>query len=202
MTTMIEGSTNGAGDGARAGAEGRLPQASPGVGSARGAALLDPQWSGGERSEPERNEGANNAELGGEALPGTTVAKLPDPEVSDRPRRRRFTAEYKRRVLRLADACGRGEIAALLRREGLYSSHLTAWRKERKQAELQALAPKKRGLKLTKDPALVIENQRLQRENRQLQRRLDQAQTIIEFQKKVSELLGIPLKNLDSDENA
>ena len=200
MTTMIDRSTNGTA-GAQAGAEGRLPQASPGVDSARGAALLDPQCSAGERSEPERNEGANNAELGGMTLPSTVVT-LPDPEVSDRPRRRRFTAEYKRRILRLADAGGRGEIAALLRREGLYSSHLTAWRKERKQAELQTLAPKKRGPKLTKDPALVIENQRLQRDNRQLQRRLDQAQTIIEFQKKVSELLGIPLKNLDSDENA
>jgi transposase InsO family protein len=104
--------------------------------------------------------------------------------------------------LRQADACPHGEVAALLRREGLYSSHLTAWRKEREQGELAALAPKKRGPKTTQDPALVAENQQLRRDKLRLERRLRQAEIVIEVQKKISEILGIPLNTPESDENA
>jgi len=198
MATMIEGTTTVASSDQ---GEGRLPKASPGLGTTlRGAALPGPQWSAGERSEPERNEGPGSADRGGKALP-SLPANVPDPEVPDRAQRRRFTAEYKQRVLRLADACGRGEVAALLRREGLYSSHLTGWRQERDSAQVHALAPKKRGPKLIKDPKLVADNVRLQRENRRLEHRLRQAETIIEVQKKVSEILGIPLNSPALDEN-
>jgi len=124
---------------------------------------------------------------------------VPDPEVADRPVRRRFTAEYKRRILRQAEGCSRGELAALLRREGLYSSHLAGWRRERDRAEIQAFSPKKSGPKAP-DPALAAENEKLRRENRRLQRRLRQAEVCLEIQKKASELLGIPLNNPASDE--
>jgi transposase-like protein len=130
--------------------------------------------------------------------PGTT----PDAEVVERPVRRRFTAEYKRRIVREADRCSRGELGALLRREGLYTSHLSAWRRERDRRELQALAPKKRGPKAQPPNPLAPENEGLRRENERLRRRLQQAETIIEVQKKVSALLGIPLNTSETDENA
>ena len=108
--------------------------------------------------------------------------------------RRRFTAEYKLRVLREADGCTEpGQLGALLRREGLYSSHLTAWRQQRDQGTLAGLAPKQRGRKASPDAPLVAENERLKRENQRLTAKLRQAETIIEVQKKLSEILGIPL---------
>ena len=80
--------------------------------------------------------------------------KMPDPEVSTKAKRRTFTAEYKRRILEEADGCtGRGEMGALLRREGLYSSHLTTWRRQREAGELAGLTPKKRGRKQDKEAA-------------------------------------------------
>lgn len=119
----------------------------------------------------------------------------PDPEVSERAARRRFTAEYKLRVLREADACGGpGELGALLRREGLYSSHLTTWRRQREQGSLAALRPKKRGRPGVPPSPLARRVAELERENIRLTHRLQQAETIIEVQKKVSEILGIPLK--------
>ena len=124
----------------------------------------------------------------------------PDPEVTEMPLRRRFTADYKRRILRETDACGPGELAALLRREGLYSSHLTTWRRQRRQGELDALAPKPRGRKTVPRNRLTAENERLRRENARLQQRLKQAETIIECQKKLSDVLGIPLASLAKSE--
>ena len=126
----------------------------------------------------------------------------PDPEVPARQVRRRFTTAYKLEVLRKADACTRpGELGALLRREGLYSSHLGTWRRQREHG----LMPKKRGRKPTSgDPRLtklVREKAALETANRRLARRLQRAETIIAFQKKVAELLGIPLKPLPSDED-
>jgi transposase-like protein len=113
--------------------------------------------------------------------------------------RRRFTADYKRQILQQADACTElGQLGALLRREGLYSSHLTTWRRQRQQSALQALAPKRRGPKPLRNP-LAEENRQLQRDNQRLTRRLQQAELIIEIQKKASEILGIPLKSLDSE---
>jgi transposase-like protein len=126
---------------------------------------------------------------------GQTVRNLPDPEVVVKAQRRRFTAEYKQRILQEADACTQyGEVGALLRREGLYSSHLSTWRRQRQQGELQGLAPAKRGRKA--DP-LAAENARLQRETERLKAQLARAELIIGVQKKVSELLGLPEIPLD-----
>ena len=121
----------------------------------------------------------------------------PDPEVTERAKRRRFTAEYKLRILREADACKRdGDLGALLRREGLYSSHLATWRRQRDEIAKAGLKARKRGPKCKAvDPRV----KRLERENARLRRRLEEAETIIDFQKKLSKLLGIPLKSPDSD---
>ena len=128
---------------------------------------------------------------------------VPGPEVRERASRRRFTAEYKLRVLREADSCvGPGEVGALLRREGLYSSHLTTWRRQRELGALAALAPNKRGRRTVAPSPLARRVAELEREKARLERRLKQAETIIEVQKKVSEILGIPLKNPDVDESA
>ncbi len=108
-------------------------------------------------------------------------------EVIPRARRRSFTAEYKRRILQEADLCTQsGQVGALLRREGLYSSHLTVWRRQREQGELGV---QKRGPSPA-DPT-AKEMERMRRENERLRKRLEQAETIIEVQKKLSNLLGI-----------
>lgn len=107
---------------------------------------------------------------------------LPDPEVPERAQRRRFSAEYKARILMEADACTKpGQIGALLRREGLYSSHLVEWRRQREQGALAALAPKTRGRK----PANPLEEEvrRVRAENEQLRNRLAQAEAVMEVQK-------------------
>ena len=122
--------------------------------------------------------------------PSATPPAIPDPEVVLKPKRRQFTADYKRRILQEADACTQpGEIGALLRREGLYSSHLTTWRQQRQRGELQGLAPAKRGRKA--DPQ-AREVARLQRENARLQAQVERAELIIDVQKKLSQLLGRP----------
>ncbi len=119
-------------------------------------------------------------------------AAVPNPEVSSRPKRRRFSAAYKARVVEEAEGCTEsGEIAALLRREGLYSSQLSAWRKLYRAGALQALGDDKRGRKATKHP-LEDENERLRKHNERLAGHLEQAETIIEIQKKVAAMLGIP----------
>ena len=118
---------------------------------------------------------------------GQTVS---DPEVVVKAQRRQFTAAYKHRILQEADACARpGDIGALLRREGLYSSHLNTWRHQRVRGEQQGLTPAKRGRKA--DPQ-AAENARLQRETERLKAQLARAELIIEVQKKVSQLLGLP----------
>ena len=122
-----------------------------------------------------------------------------DPEVAERAKRRRFTAEYKLRILRKADACkGDGDIGALLRREGLYSSQLAAWRRQRDELTKAGMKARKRG---PKSNAVDPQVKRLERENARLKERLEQAETIIDFQKKLSKLLGIPLKSPNSDGN-
>jgi transposase-like protein len=122
----------------------------------------------------------------------------PDPEVPEKPKRRRFSAEYRLRIVREADACKEaGEIGALLRREGLYSSLLTAWRRQRDAGALEGLRSKKRGPKAKAvDPRV----KRLEREVVRLRRQLEQAETIIDIQKKVAGILGIPLRTSESDE--
>ena len=122
-----------------------------------------------------------------------TVAH-PNPEVPDKDVRRRFTAEYKLRILTLADACTEpGSLGALLRREGLYASNLTTWRHQRERGILSGLTPKKRGRKESVRDPLVAENEKLRRENERISKRLRQAEIIIDVQKKVSQILGIPL---------
>ena len=121
---------------------------------------------------------------------------VPNPEVVVKAERRHFTAEYKQRILEEADACTqRGEIGALLRREGLYSSHLDRWRRLRTRGVLQGLTPAQRGRKA--DPP-AAENARLLRETVKLKAQLERAELIIEVQKKVSKLIGLP--EIPSDE--
>ena len=117
---------------------------------------------------------------------------VPDAEVQERAARRRFTAEYKLQVLREADQCaGVGDLGALLRREGLYSSHLTTWRRQREHGALVALAPKKRGRPMTPGSPLARRVAELERDKARLERRLQQAEAIIDAQKKLAELLGL-----------
>ena len=128
-------------------------------------------------------------------------SEVPNPEVVPQAKRRRFNAKYKLRILEEADACSQpGEIGALLRREGLYSSYLTAWRRQREQGQLDGLSPKKRGRKPWIDEALAKELDALKRENQRLESRLQQAETIIEVQKKLSGLLGLTLNENQGDE--
>jgi transposase-like protein len=117
-------------------------------------------------------------------------------EVMAKPTRRRYSAEYKLRILREADASTRrGEIGALLRREGLYSSSLTAWRKQREKRELEGLSQKRRGpLPKEKNP-LTDKVKALERETARLRARAERAEGLVELQKKVSEILGIELKH-------
>ena len=128
-------------------------------------------------------------------------SKVPDPEVVPRARRKRFSAEYKLRILEEVDACSEpGQIGALLRREGLYSSHLTTWRRQRAESQLAGLSPKRRGRRPSVDERLAKESAALKRENQRLQMRLQQAETIIEVQKKLSGLLGLTANANQSDE--
>jgi transposase-like protein len=123
-----------------------------------------------------------------------------EPEVLPRAKRRQFSAEYKLRILEEADACTkRGQIGALLRREGLYSSHLSKWRQQRALGQLKGLSPKKRGRKAP-DPA-DAELARLRRENERLRSRLEQAEIIIDVQKKLSRLLGLAEDETETDED-
>ena len=127
---------------------------------------------------------------------GGREAPRPNPEVVARAKRRTYTGEYKLQVLAEADtARGTGEIGAVLRRNGLYSSHLTKWRQERKSGILEGLAPQKRGPKSKANP-LTGENQKLRRENERLTDRLRKAELVIDVQKKVAMLLGLPIAEL------
>ena len=145
------------------------------------------------RREPERSEGDRSA------TDGNTAAAHPDPEVVAQAKRRRFTAEYKQRILAAADqAKGSGGIGALLRHEGLYSSLLATWRRERDAGVLQALSPQKRGPKSKRDP-VAEENQQLRRETQRLTEELRKAEIVIDIQKKVATLLGRPIMTGDPE---
>ena len=123
----------------------------------------------------------------------------PDPEVVEQAKRRRFTTEYKLRILREADACtARGELGAMLRREGLYSSQLSAWRTQREEITRTGMKSRKRG---PKAKAVDPKVKKLERENARLRQRLEEAETIIDFQKKLSKLLGVSLKPHESEGN-
>jgi transposase len=131
-----------------------------------------------------------------------SVVNLPDPEVSQIAKRRRFSADYKLNILRQADTCSQsGDIAALLRSEGLYASHLSTWRRQREAGSLQALKPKTRGRKPAQKNPLAAENARQQMEIKRLELRLKKAEIIIDVQKKVSEILGITLNSPEESDN-
>jgi transposase-like protein len=127
---------------------------------------------------------------------------VPDPEVVATAKRRHFSAKEKLRILEEADACEHGEIGALVRREGIYTSYLSRWRRERDRGQLEGLGPKNRGRASRADKALAEENERLRRENKRLKERLAQAETIIEVQKKVSQLLGLTPTEMESTGSA
>jgi len=123
-----------------------------------------------------------------------SAAAPPDPEVVDKPLRRRFTSEYKLRIVEEADRCTQpGEVGLLLRREGLYTSHLTSWRKARRTGSLKALS-KKRGRKAERNP-LEEKVRKLEREVDRLEKRLHKAHLIIDVQGKVAGLLGMSLED-------
>ncbi len=136
-------------------------------------------------------ERAHRATGAGSSLGGEDN-KIPDPEVNEKKSRRNFTASYKLRILQKVDLCTEsGQIGRLLRREGLYSSHLTSWRRARDMGLLQAMTPPKRGRKLIEKNPLTGEVVLLQKEKRRLEHKLKQANLIIEAQKKISQVLGI-----------
>jgi len=120
----------------------------------------------------------------------------PDPEVAAKPRRRQFTAAYRLRILEEADRCTTsGEIGQLLRREGLYSSHLSNWRKAQRAGSLAALAPKKRGARSKARNPLEPKVRQLEAENARLKAELHKAHTILDVQEKVAGLLGFDLES-------
>lgn len=155
----------------------------------------------GERSEPGRSGVASANKVVAPNHPCQPML-VPNPEVLEKPVRRRFTADYKLRILKEVDALSEsGQIGSFLRREGLYSSHLTTWRRHRDNGTLKALQPKKRGRKSPRQDPLIHENEQLRRQNDRLAGRLKQAEAIIDFQKKISELLGIPLSRPEPEGN-
>ena len=145
-------------------------------------------------------DGAAGAGINGGRRPTVVPAPAaPSPELSDRPRRRTFTTQDKLRILVETDrAAGTGGIGAILRREGLYSSTLTDWRKARDAGANGALAPAKRGPKIAEPNPLAAELAATQKENARLALQLARAETIIDIQKKVAALLGIPPMPNDS----
>ena len=143
------------------------------------------------RSEDERSETERSA-ADGKADVNAAAIVHPDPEVVAKAKRRKFTAAYKQQILAKADAVSEhGGIGALLRREGLYSSTLVSWRRERNTSVRQGLEPRKRGPKSKGNP-FAEENQKLQRANDRLTEQLRKAELIIDVQKKVGTLLGWP----------
>jgi transposase len=154
-----------------------------------------------ERREAERSEDARSAEAGKTVAPDPPSPPRPDPEVVVGAKRRSFTAEYKLRILAEADAAASqpGAIGALQRREGLYSSHLVTWRREREAGMRKGLTPQKRGPKSRRNPQ-EEEMQKLRRDNQRLTEQLRKAEIIIDVQKKVGALLGWPLPKTDPEE--
>lgn len=128
----------------------------------------------------------------------SAAAVVPEVEVAEKASRRQFSAEYKRKILKEADACTReGEIGALLRREGLYSSHLAVWRAARERGEIAGLLPKKRGPKVAPPDPRDRKIVELERETRRWKSRAERAEALVDLQKKVSQILGIALPESD-----
>lgn len=125
-----------------------------------------------------------------ETREGQGIRAVADPEVPEKAVRRRFTAEYKRRILKEVDVCKEpGQLGRFLRREGLYSSNVTTWRRQAERGTLDALSPRKRGPKVQRPDPSVRRIAELEKENQKLKAKLHQAELIIEAQKKMAELL-------------
>jgi hypothetical protein len=151
-------------------------------------------------------KGARRA-TGGSPSSGSTEESLvmspPDPEVPEKKARRKFTAKYKLQVLEEADACTEpGQLGAFLRHKGLYFSNLTTWRRQRDEGLLDALSPKKRGRKGKEKNPLTQKVAELERENERLKLKLKKAETIIDVQKKISEILGISQDPTEDEEKS
>jgi transposase len=167
-----------------------------GISSASSTVLLT-----AERREAGRSEADRSGAVGKTVAPEPPSPTQPDPQVVPTAKRRAFTAEYKLAILAEADAAAAqpGGIGALLRREGLYSSHLVTWRRERQAGMLRGLTPHKRGPKSKRNPQ-DEEIQKLRRENQRLTEELRKAAIVIDVQKKVGALLGWPLPKADPEE--
>ena len=154
-----------------------------------------------ERREAERSEDSRSAAAGKADAPEPPALPRPDPEVVAGAKRRTFSAKYKLGLLAEADAAATqpGAIGSLQRREGLYSSHLVIWRREREAGILKGLTPHKRGPKSKRNPQQE-EMQKLRRENQHLTEELRKAAIVIDVQKKVGALLGWPLLKVDPEE--
>ena len=132
----------------------------------------------------------------------TPVSERPTSEIPEKARRRSFDVAYKLRILKEADGCDKhGELGELLRREGLYSSHLRTWREQRDAGVLAGLKPRRRGRKPKRKDSVVEEIDWLRRENARLSNRLKQAEAIIDVQKKVSEILGVTLPDTSGEQD-
>jgi transposase len=168
-------------------------------GNSLGVVLSSGGLAGAERSEGERSEPEHSA-APAKAGAGSRPVSPPDSEVVAKPKRRTYTAEYKQRILIEAEAAAAipGGVGALLRREGLYSSLLTYWKRERADGIREALTPRKRGPKSKRNP-MEEEVQKLRRQNARLTEDLRKAHIIIDVQKKVAALLGNPIPEMDPD---
>ena len=136
------------------------------------------------------------------SLTNSIHVSRPPTEVTAKAKRRTFTAEYKRKILKEADGCSRGELGALLRREGLYSSHLVVWRRARDNGELAGLTPRKRGPKVEAPDPLAMQVAEQQKEIARLKAENAKLQLICEVQKKVSLLLGVTLPTIPDDDES
>jgi len=146
------------------------------------------------REERDLLAAAEAAEERSDEAGSAVAAAQPDPEVEAKPKRRTFTAAYRLRILEEADRCqGPGEIGRLLRREGLYSSHLASWRKARREGSLAALSSKKRGAKPKAHNPLEPKVRELEAKVARLETELEKAHTILDVQEKVAGLLGFSL---------
>lgn len=149
---------------------------------------------------PQTDAATGGGTDGGRRPPVVPPPVAASPELSDRPRRRTFTAKDKLRILAEADrAAATGGIGAILRREGLYSSALTSWRRQRDAGAIGGLSPATRGPKTAEPNPLATELTRLQQDHARLTQRLTRAEAIIDIQKKVAALLGIPLAPSDNE---
>ena len=154
--------------------------------------------SAGETQGARRASGVSPARDSAQERRGTA-----DVEVPAKATRRQFSAEYKRRIVReAAAASGAGEIGVLLRREGLYSSHLNTWRRQRERGELAGLSPRRRGRKEKLVNPLAKRVAELERDKRRLERKLERAELLLEIQKKASQLLQIPLASLGDEDGS